>query len=153
VDDLPKGPSGKVQRLKLKDTAAAMALRAGPRDLPAGDTPAEKRAFTEPRTEVEKALARIWSDLLGVSRLSVYDDFFDLGGYSLLATRVLSQVSDEFAVSLPLSAFFERPRLADQAVLVVQALLEQAGDDETHALLDDMRESPRSQSDAGPAQS
>jgi len=150
VEELPKGPSGKIQRLKLRETAASAAA---PAVLHAADARAgegRERAFTEPRTAVERMLSEIWSEHLGVSRLSIHDNFFDLGGYSLLAARVVSRIREKFAVSLPLRVFFERPTLAEQAVLVVQAMVEKSGGDETLSLLENAEKSaPLAEADGG----
>lgn len=61
-----------------------------------------------PTTPMEQKVARIWSELLGFTISDVQDDFFDLGGDSLKAVRVLSQLQKEFRVTLPLSLFFEK---------------------------------------------
>jgi acyl carrier protein len=57
-------------------------------------------------------LARIWSEVLGVERVSRNDSFFDLGGHSLLAMRVLSRVEELLGIDFPLTRLFEEPTLA-----------------------------------------
>ena len=77
-----------------------------------------------PRTSVERALAQIWRAVLKVDRLSIHDNFFDLGGHSLLATQVISRVRDSFQLEVPLRKLFESPTIADFALVVEEALLE-----------------------------
>jgi|SRR6185436_12576965 len=62
--------------------------------------------FVPPHTPVEKVLAEIWSELLGLSEVGIHDNFFDLGGDSLLITRFLSRVHEIFKVELPLDVLF-----------------------------------------------
>ena len=74
-----------------------------------------------PRTETEKALAEIWSEILGYDRPSIHADFFELGGHSLAATRIVARVRDRFGVDLPLRDLFTNPTIAALAERVAQA--------------------------------
>jgi amino acid adenylation domain-containing protein/non-ribosomal peptide synthase protein (TIGR01720 family) len=74
LDVLPLNPSGKVDRRRLPEVTAAASSD-----------------HVEPRTETERALARIWSDVLGVSRVGIRDNFFELGGDSILSMQVVSR--------------------------------------------------------------
>jgi acyl carrier protein len=89
-------------------------------------------AYVAPRNDIEERLAQVWSQLLGISGLGVYDSFFNLGGHSLLATQLMSQVREIFAVELSMRDFFESPTIADLAMLVVNR---QLGDDVDEELL------------------
>jgi amino acid adenylation domain-containing protein len=75
--------------------------------------------YVAPSTPMEEVLAGIWSELLGIERIGVHDRFFDLGGHSLMAMRLLAAVQDTFGFSVPLKTFFEAPTIARMA----QALL------------------------------
>jgi acyl carrier protein len=75
-------------------------------------------AVAAPRTATEGALAAIWSELLGVERVGVDDDVFDLGAHSLMAMKALTRIRDAFAVNLALRNLFERPTVAGLAELV-----------------------------------
>ena len=68
-----------------------------------------------PTDEVERAIAEMWRKLLGVRQLGVYDDFFELGGDSLLGTRLLSLLRSTFRVQLPLQSLLEVPTVAGMA--------------------------------------
>ena len=70
------------------------------------------REHVEPRTEMETRLAAVWSDLLGVERPGVHDDFFALGGHSILAGRLVSRLRSDLGVDLPLRDVYEHPTLA-----------------------------------------
>ena len=72
----------------------------------------EQRDFVAPRNPVEEILVNIWSEILGVEKISVDDNFFEIGGHSLLATRAISQIREIFAVELPLRKLFETPTIA-----------------------------------------
>ncbi len=109
LDALPLTSSGKIDR----------------RALPAPDDarPELEQPYVAPRNDVEKALAAIWSRLLGVRRVGIHDNFFDLGGHSLLVTQVVSRVRQELAVDVPLVALFEAPTVVGLAARVEAALL------------------------------
>jgi acyl carrier protein len=78
--------------------------------------------YTAPRTPVEERLVALWQQLLGVSRVGIYDNFFDLGGHSLVAVQILSRVRKEFQVEVPVTALFE-----DATVAGLAARMEAAG--------------------------
>jgi acyl-coenzyme A synthetase/AMP-(fatty) acid ligase len=105
---VPRTPTGKVDRTALPAPAWA---------------PNRARAVP-PRTEVERRLAVMWRDVLRLGpnvELSVHDDFFALGGYSLTATRLLSRVRAQLSVTLPLATLFGAPTIAGLAESVAKA--------------------------------
>ncbi|MBP6688344.1 MAG: SDR family NAD(P)-dependent oxidoreductase [Hyphomonadaceae bacterium] len=75
--------------------------------------------FAAPSSPVEKALAKIWSELLGVRQVGVNDDFFDLGGNSLVGVRLFAAVRKQLQISLPLATLFETPTIAELAGILV----------------------------------
>jgi len=99
-----------------------------------------------PRTPTEAMLARIWAEILGLDHVGIQDNFFDLGGDSLLATQVLSRVRQESQVELPLTLLFTNAfTVADVAEVIDQYVKKQAAtsvaeaDEETlAALLDEL---------------
>ncbi|HVR97764.1 MAG TPA: thioester reductase domain-containing protein, partial [Thermoanaerobaculia bacterium] len=74
-----------------------------------------KTAYVEPRTPVERDIAGIWRDLLGLRDVGAYDSFFELGGNSLLAPRLVMALNDRYGIEVPVVALFEAPTVADMA--------------------------------------
>ena len=81
-----------------------------------------KVAYRAPGTEIEVRLVEIWGQLLGVDGVGVHDNFFDLGGDSLLATRLFSILGRELGTELSLRVLFEAPTVTDLAARVGEAL-------------------------------
>jgi acyl carrier protein len=91
LDKLPLSANGKVDR----------------KALPAPDGDQARRGYVAPRNDLERSLAAICADVLGVERVGVHDSFFELGGHSLMLTRVASRIRSELAIDVPLRALFE----------------------------------------------
>ncbi|MEM8930913.1 MAG: amino acid adenylation domain-containing protein, partial [Acidobacteriota bacterium] len=72
-------------------------------------------AFRPPETETEQVLAELWSEALGTDAVGLDDDFFALGGHSLIAVRLISRLRERLGVELPVRDIFERSRLIDLA--------------------------------------
>jgi amino acid adenylation domain-containing protein len=123
VPGLPLTGNGKVDRAALP--------------LPDDVRAAAGVAAIAPRTASEKALAAIWSDLLGVREIGVGDDFFALGGHSLLEARLLSRVRESFGVELPAGQVFLTPTLGE-----VAAVLEAAREEATPPIPRSSRQEP-----------
>nr|MBA3259661.1 non-ribosomal peptide synthetase [Gemmatimonadales bacterium] len=110
VDALPRGPSGKLQRFRL-------AQRKAPAPIPPISSP-----------PVERAVAASWLAVLGVEHVGPDDNFFALGGQSLLATQMIMRLRQELGVNLPLSAVFEAPTVSQLSVRVLRQLLQVEGE-------------------------
>ncbi|HKT26875.1 non-ribosomal peptide synthetase [Dyella sp.] len=78
-------------------------------------------AYVAPRTPVEQTMVEIWADVLGLGKVGVFDDFFELGGQSLLATQMMSRIKRALHVELPLRAVFEASTVAALAAKVEHA--------------------------------
>jgi len=104
---LPRTAHGKIDRRALA------AIRRGVR--------VAESEVVAPRNSVEQVLANIWVDLLDVEDISVFGNFFELGGQSLLAGRVLARVANDLGVALPIRALFEAPTIEALARRVQQA--------------------------------
>ncbi|MBZ4321267.1 non-ribosomal peptide synthetase [Streptomyces huiliensis] len=113
---LPRLTSGKIDRLELARQAA--------QDPPAPDG---EPPYQAPRTETERAVARIWQDLLRVERVGRDSDFLSLGGQSLLAMRMIARVRAGFRVRLSARTVFDAPTVARFAAVVDAAVTERDG--------------------------
>jgi len=98
IESLPLTASGKVDRRALA------ALRSTPLR--------SDKEFMAPRTQSEELVARVWSEVLGIERISRDDNFFELGGHSLLVINVIFQIKELVQVELPIRVLFEAPSLA-----------------------------------------
>ncbi|WP_329093288.1 non-ribosomal peptide synthetase [Streptosporangium sp. NBC_01469] len=120
IDDIPLGPSGKLDRGALPAPTGS-----GRADL---GTP-----YTEPRTPLETELCALWGELLGRERIGVEDDFFQLGGHSLLAVLLVTRYRDTYGVEMPLRRCFEITTVTEHALAVLE--LQLGNDDEELAAL------------------
>jgi amino acid adenylation domain-containing protein len=107
LDRLPLTPNGKVDRRALAQRAPE------PRPAAAG---------APPRTELEGTLAAIWAELLGLERVGRDDSFFDLGGHSLLLSRLQGVLGERLGREVPLLALFEHPTVAALAAYLGNTL-------------------------------
>ncbi|HSV66550.1 MAG TPA: amino acid adenylation domain-containing protein, partial [Mycobacteriales bacterium] len=107
LDRMPLSPNGKLDRRALPaPTAATVAPRAG---------------YLAPRNRTERVAAQVWADVLGVDRVGVEDDFFELGGDSILSVRALARLRAAFGVELSARAVFDARTVARLAELVAAA--------------------------------
>ncbi len=79
--------------------------------------PARLEEFVAPRSEIERAIATIWQQILRVPRVGLKDNFFELGGRSLLAAKMFAQLNKTLGKNLPIPALFKAPTIAQLSVL------------------------------------
>jgi acyl carrier protein len=121
---LPLTPNGKVDRAALPDPDIENTLRDDP--------------FTPPRTPIEERLAKILTTLLNLSEVSVEDNFFLLGGHSLLGTQLIAKIRVAFGVELGLRTLFDTPTIAELSIEIerlIVARVEGMSEDEVERLL------------------
>jgi amino acid adenylation domain-containing protein len=106
LESLPLTPNGKVDRLALP--------------APDRSRPEWEVAAAAPRSDIEKLLAEIWAEVLAIDQVGIHDNFFDLGGHSLAASRIISRVIQSFKLDLPVRALFDAPTVAHMAEVVQQ---------------------------------
>ncbi|MFN6461416.1 MAG: non-ribosomal peptide synthetase [Nostoc sp. DedVER02] len=106
LDALPLTPNGKVDKRSLK-----------PDEVIRSNT---TRNFVPPRNFTELSLVKLWENILNTNPIGVTDSFFDLGGHSFLAIRLMAQIHDRFEHNLPLSILFENPTIEQLATIVSQ---------------------------------
>jgi acyl-CoA synthetase (AMP-forming)/AMP-acid ligase II len=103
VAQLPKGSTGKVQRIGLAEKL----------ELAGGS--AASRTFAAPRTPLETILAGIWAEVLRLGQVGIHDDFFALGGDSLLAAHVLTSIHGAVHLDVGVVSLFAAPTVAEMA--------------------------------------
>jgi amino acid adenylation domain-containing protein len=127
LERLPQTASGKVNRLALPAPDAAQSAH---KDAP----------YEAPRTMTEEMLSKLWGSVLGLERVSIHSNFFELGGDSLLATKLAFQVRRVFEIELPLKTFFRHPSVSELALLVEEELaaqMNEISEEEAERLLQD----------------
>jgi acyl carrier protein len=104
TNEFPVTPNGKLDRVRLsRDHTTVLGA---------------ETEFVPPRTRYEKKLAAIWRETLGVDRVGIRDNFFDLGGHSLLITQIVSRIRDSLGIEVPMRAFFDAPTIEELARIV-----------------------------------
>jgi thioesterase domain-containing protein/acyl carrier protein len=104
LEQLPLTANGKVDRKALPDPEPGSGLLS--------------KNFVAPRDIVELQLAKIWEEVLAVENVGARDDFFDLGGHSMIATRMMYRIEQVFGRKIPLAALFESPTVEHLAELL-----------------------------------
>jgi amino acid adenylation domain-containing protein len=104
VSKIPLNQNGKVDRQALPEPETI-----------------QRHEFVAPKDEVEESVARIWQEVFRRERIGTDENFFDLGGHSLMATQVISRIRERFRVELPIRAMFEHPTIAGLAAAVTTA--------------------------------
>ncbi|MBI4524346.1 MAG: non-ribosomal peptide synthetase [Deltaproteobacteria bacterium] len=124
LDVLPLTPNGKVDRLSL------------PR--PERIRPSLDRSYAPPITEGEHRLVQIWEKVLDIRPIGVHDNFFDLGGHSLAATRVISRVIQTFQLDIPLRSLFDSPTVAEMAKVITLNQARKANQEKLERMLNEV---------------
>ncbi|ATY11818.1 non-ribosomal peptide synthetase [Amycolatopsis sp. AA4] len=102
LPELPRTPAGKLDRAAL----------------PAPEPMVRERAYVAPRGPVEELVAGVWAEVLSAERISADDDFFDLGGHSVAATRIAVRLRTALNADVPVRALFDHPTVASLASAV-----------------------------------
>jgi acyl carrier protein len=124
LDALPVMSTGKVDRRLLPD--------------PGKSRPDLQVPYVPPRSPVEAILSRIWAEVLSLDAVGVYDNFFDLGGHSLSATRVVSRVLKQFQLDIPLQPLFQSPTVADMAAAITEHQAKKLGEKDLERILTEL---------------
>jgi acyl-CoA synthetase (AMP-forming)/AMP-acid ligase II len=99
VQEIPKGPTGKLQRIGLAEKLGLVKI---PESEPKAD-------YVPPRSAFEQQVVTLWSQVLRVEKVGMHDNFLQLGGDSIMATFLASRVREEMGLEMPLMSFFESP--------------------------------------------
>ena len=113
LDVLPLTPNGKLDRKALPEPGVLTYERS---DI-----------YEAPRSPDEQLISGIWEELLGMGRISVHDNFFALGGHSLLVTQLVSRIRKIFSIDFQVRSIFEHPTIAAQTRLVYEKRLNKSG--------------------------
>lgn len=97
LETIPLTPNGKIDRRALPE--------------PGKMRPDLQESYVAPYTAIEKQLATIWSELLGIEQIGIYDSFFELGGDSLLSVHLLTRIQETLNINLPLFYLFKDPSI------------------------------------------
>ena len=103
VESIPLTESGEIDRERLESGTTASITAT---------------VYVEPRTEVEKKVADIWREVLGVPRVSMTDRFFELGGDSLTAMRLVNRLRESFCADVSLRSLFQMPTVSEIAAVI-----------------------------------
>jgi amino acid adenylation domain-containing protein len=125
LENLPLTPNGKIDRAALPAANSENTLR--------------ERSYTAPRTEMEKTVAGILQGLLELEHIDVEDNFFSLGGHSLLGAQLVARLRDIFGIEMPLRVIFEAASVADLSSEIERLLvakIEAMSEMEVQRLLD-----------------
>ena len=124
LDAIPLDSFGKVDRGALQKPGQAR--------------PDLTEPYIDPQNHLQFRLKQIWEEVLQVRPIGINDNFFDLGGDSLLATQVISRVINTFRVNVPLRSLFQAATVADMAVVIVHKQVEKAESKEIERLLTEL---------------
>jgi hypothetical protein len=111
LTEIPLTPNGKIDRRRLPEVSEGLGSL--------------RRAFVAPRTPLEIHLAELWQSLLQVERVGITDNFFTLGGHSLVAIQMIGHLRQELQVPVIVAALFENPTIESLALELMGTLLEQ----------------------------
>jgi acyl carrier protein len=100
--------------------------------------PPLKTPFVPPRSDLEKKIADIWSSVLAIDGIGMDDNFFDLGGHSLAASALITQLIQTFQIELPSKSFFDAPTVGEMASIIDQLQQTLATDAEVEQVLDEI---------------
>lgn len=117
VDTIPKGPTGKLQRIGL---AEKLGLKATELMIPSAPT-----EYVPPQNDIERQLEGLWCRVLNLPEVSVTQSFLDSGGDSMTAAQLMTRLQQEFALRLSVTDLFDAPTIREQAVVVTRLLASQ----------------------------
>ena len=103
LNEIPLTPNGKIDRRALPVPDVAVATQG---------------KYIEPQTPLDREIASLWEETLQLPRISMDDRFFDVGGHSLLAVRIMATLHDRYGVDVPLTRFFQDPTVSGMAALI-----------------------------------
>ena len=104
IEQFPLTPNGKIDRKVLPPPEVA--------------APSQSKVYLKPATETEKKLAVIWSEVLKIKQIGIDEDFFEIGGHSMIAVTLMVKIEKELGVRLPLAVLFDHGTIQEMALLL-----------------------------------
>jgi hypothetical protein len=92
--------------------------------------PPLRNVLVAPSNDAEAALARIWRELLGLEEVGVHDNFFEVGGNSLVGTQLAARIRQAFGVRVPLRSLFDTGTIAELAGVIEDLILKELEEEE-----------------------
>ncbi|ARU62803.1 hypothetical protein CBW65_18865 [Tumebacillus avium] len=124
LDHLPLTPNGKIDR----------------KALPAPDSSRRPdTGYVEPQSVLEETVIEVWQEILGVEKIGIHDNFFEIGGHSLKATQVIARLRDAFEIELPMQKIFDAQTAAELAQVIEEIIfaeIDELSEDEAEGLLE-----------------
>ncbi|HFC11976.1 MAG TPA: SDR family NAD(P)-dependent oxidoreductase, partial [Anaerolineae bacterium] len=105
------------QRMTLPRIMAQLQRLQAQKATPA---PIRNSNYAAPRNEIEQQIAQIWQEVLGISQVGVFDNFFDLGGNSLVGIKLIKRLNSQFSVDIPATSLYEQPTINKLTELLTQ---------------------------------
>ena len=103
IEAIPLTPNGKLDRRALPEPEIEL-----------------DEGHVAPRTDIEMTLAKIWSEVLNIDKVGIYDNFFDIGGTSLLSVAVNDRIRETLGISMPVIKIFEYPQIYSLATHLIK---------------------------------
>lgn len=126
IESIPLTSNGKVDKAALPDIDSL-----NYRDI-------DEDSYIAPRTYVEKELAAIWCEVLNINKVGINDSFFEIGGHSLLLTRLASRISHKFNVDIPLKVLFDTPTIVQMTSAIAVRQIEQDNSEDLDEIITDL---------------
>ncbi len=106
IELFPLTPNGKIDRKALPSPLEA--------------EPQQEKPYVEPQTDTERKLAEIWSEVLKIKRIGTDENFFEIGGHSMIAVTLMVKIEKNFGMRLPLAILFDHSTIHDMALIIDQ---------------------------------
>jgi len=145
---LPRTSSGKPRRRRCREMFLAGTLEVVAQWQAGRDALGAEVPYVPPRTPLEQAIANAWAEVLSLPQVGIHDNFFALGGNSLLAMGLYVRLKELVPVDLPLERFFEQPTVAGLAELITESLAAQLSEENIEQLLTQIESLPEAPSDS-----
>jgi amino acid adenylation domain-containing protein len=110
LPEMPLTSNGKIDRLALPPPDENQSIETG--------------RFEAPESQLEMKLAEIWSNILEIGQIGIYDNFFQLGGHSIMAIQLINRINQAFKINLSVRNVFEEPTIAGLALLIEETLIQ-----------------------------